>query len=344
VKELKSYYKGKSVLVTGGAGSIGSEIVKKLLEFDPKVIRVLDINETGVFDLEQELHSEKLRPLIGDIRDKDRIRKAMENIDIVFHAAALKHVPLCEYNPFEAVKTNVVGTQNVLDAAINEGVGKFITISTDKAVNPTNVMGATKLLAERLTISANSYKGRRETVFSCVRFGNVLDSRGSVIPLFRKQIENGKPITVTNPEMTRFVMSIPKAVELILHVGKITRGEEIFILKMPSLRISHLAEAVIEEVGPVYGRKPGEITIKTIGRRAGEKIFEELMREDEAENAYENDDMFVILQKPLGAIDELNRDLLSKFKKAQMKKYSSNEQKLLTKDEIKQLLREVMKL
>ena len=156
---LKPTYKDKTLLVTGGAGSIGSELVRTLLNMGPKVVRVLDNNETGLFDLEQELRSEKIRLLVGDVRDRERLERAFEGVDIVFHAAALKHVPLCEFNPFDAVKTNVIGTQNALDAAIDEEVDRFIFISTDKAVNPTNVMGATKLLAERLTISANYYKG-----------------------------------------------------------------------------------------------------------------------------------------------------------------------------------------
>jgi len=173
-----------------------------------------------------------LRFLVGDVRDKERLQHAVENIDFAFHAAALKHVPLCEYNPFEAVKTNVLGTQNVIEVAMEGEVEKLITISTDKAVNPVNVMGATKLLAERLTISANYYKGLRKTAFSCVRFGNVLDSRGSVIPSFREQIRKGGPVTLTEPNMTRFVMSIPRAVDLVLKAAEIARGGEIFIFKM----------------------------------------------------------------------------------------------------------------
>ena len=188
---MESFYKDKVVLVTGGTGSIGSEIVKKVLEHSPKAVRVLDNNETSLFELEQELNSNKIRTLIGDIRDNERLMRALEGVDIVFHAGALKHVPLCEYNPFDAVKTNVIGTQNVLNAALDQNVDKVIVISTDKAVNPINVMGATKLLAERLTISANNYTGDKNTVFSCVRFGNVLDSRGSVVPLFKNQLKKG---------------------------------------------------------------------------------------------------------------------------------------------------------
>ena len=292
-----NFYRDKIILVTGGSGSIGSEIVRSLLELNPKIIRVLDNNETGLFELEQELNSDKIRTLIGDIRDKERLKRAFENVDIIFHAAALKHVPLCEYNPFDAVKTNVVGTQNVLNAALDMNVEKVIVISTDKTVNPVNVMGATKLLAERLTISANYYKGDKKTVFSCVRFGNVLDSRGSVVPIFKNQIKKGGPVTITDFEMTRFVMGIPQAVELILKAGIIAEGKEIFILKMPAVNILDLAKAMIEELGPLYGYKPEKIKIKIIGKRLGEKLFEELMNEDELNYVMDKGDLYILNSK-----------------------------------------------
>ena len=291
---MESFYKDKVVLVTGGTGSIGSQIVKKLLEHDPKAVRVLDNNETSLFELEQELNSDKIRILIGDIRDNERLMRALEGVDIVFHAGALKHVPLCEYNPFDAVKTNVIGTQNVLNAALDQNVDKVIVISTDKAVNPINVMGATKLLAERLTISANNYTGDKDTVFSCVRFGNVLDSRGSVVPLFKNQIKKGGPITITSPDMTRFIMGIPQAVQLILKAGEISKGKEIFILKMPALNIVDLAEVMIEEFAPLYGYKPKDIEIQIIGKRMGEKTYEELMTEDETLNAVDHGKLYII--------------------------------------------------
>ena len=250
---MNKFYKNKIILVTGGCGSIGREIVKKLIEYEPKSVRILDNNETGLFDLQKELNTRKIRPLVGDVRDSKRLKKAVEGVDIVFHAAALKHVPLCEYNPFEAVKTNIIGTENLIDACLEEEVEKVIFISTDKAVNPTNVMGATKLLAERFTVSSNYFKGLKKTALSCVRFGNVLNSRGSVIPLFEKQIKNGGPVTVTNPEMTRFIMDIPHAVELVLRTAEIAKGGEIFILKMPAIKIGDLAEASIEYYAPKYG-------------------------------------------------------------------------------------------
>ena len=331
--ETKNYFKDKTILVTGAAGSIGSEIAARALGLNPRIVRVLDNNETGLFDLEQELQSGKFRPLVGDIRDKERLKRAIEDVDVVFHAAALKHVPLCEYNPFEAVKTNVLGTQNLIDVAMEAGIEKLITISTDKAVNPINVMGATKLLAERLTISANYYRGARKTAFSCVRFGNVLDSRGSVVPLFKEQIRRGGPVMITDPDMTRFVMSIPKAADLVLRATEIAQGGEIFIFKMPALRIGDLAEAMIEELAPRYGYNPESSRVEISGKRAGEKIYEELMTEDEAMRASENDDMFIITEAAK------NRE----SKKMLANQYRYNRDAiLLTREEIKGLLRDVL--
>ena len=296
----ETFYHNKTVLVTGGAGSIGRELVKQLIRLETKSVRVFDNNETGVFDLEQELKSAKLRPLIGDIRDKERLERAMESVDIVFHAAALKHVPLCEFNPFDAIKTNIIGTQNVLNASLDNEVEKVIVISTDKAVNPSNVMGATKLLAERLTISTNLTKGTKKTVFSCVRFGNVLASRGSVIPLFKQQIARGQNVTVTKPEMTRFVMSIPKAINLILQSAELAKHGEIFILKMPALRIIDLAETMIDVYGPEFGYSKESISIDFLGERPGEKIHEELMSDIEVKHVYENENLLMVMPHNFG--------------------------------------------
>jgi UDP-N-acetylglucosamine 4,6-dehydratase len=328
---MVNIFRDKNILVTGGTGSIGSEIVKKVLQCEPKVVRVLSNDENCLFNLEQELQGySNLRFLVGDVRDKDRLQRAVENIDFVFHAAALKHVPLCEYNPFEAVRTNVLGTQNVIEAAMGEEVEKLITISTDKAVNPVNVMGATKLLAERLTISANYYKGFRKTAFSCVRFGNVLDSRGSVVPLFREQIEAGGPVTITDLDMTRFVMSIPRAVDLVLKAAEIARGGEIFIFKMRTLRIGDLAEAMIEELAPHYGYDPKSIRREVSGKRAGEKMYEELLTEDESINVSETEDMFIVTPAK-----KRRRNSVS------IKKYRSDRDAVfLTREEIREILKE----
>ena len=319
------------MLVTGGAGSIGSEIVKKVLEYNPKVVRVLDNNETALFELEEEVNSDNLRIFYGDIRDKERLKRAFDNVNIIFHAGAMKHVPLCEFNPFDAVKTNILGTENVLDVAIDKQVEKVIFVSTDKAVNPINVMGASKLLAERLTLSANYYAGAQNTVFSCVRFGNVLNSRGSVIPLFKNQIKNGGPVKITDKKMTRFIMAIPEAVKLILKAGEQAKGEEIFILKMQAANIMDLAEVVIEEVTKQYGYDPEEIEIEVIGKRIGEKLYEELMTQDESLYAVDDGELFI-----LNSNSEENMDNCFE--------YNSNTVKLLTKNEIKEIIKDVLRI
>lgn len=333
-------FKDKNILVTGGTGSIGSALVKKLLEFDPKVIRVFSNDENAQFELEQKLqdYSPSLRFLVGDVRDKERLQRATENIDVVFHAAALKHVPLCEYNPFEAIKTNVIGTQNLLEVAIDQDVEKVITISTDKAVNPANVMGATKLLAERLTIAANYYRGLGKTSFSCVRFGNVLASRGSVVQSFEKQIRNGGPVTLTHPHMVRFVMSMDNAIELVLKAAQIAEGEEIFIFKMPVLQIRNLTEVMIEKLAQKYGYKPKDIEVKVVGKRRGEKLYEELMTAEEAPNAYETEGMLVVLpQDPI--IPPHRRGL----KRVSLKTYSAKDAIELTKKQIEALVESFLK-
>ena len=324
---LNDFYKGKKVLVTGGSGSIGQKIVKELLNYDVDVVRVLDNNETALFDLEQDLDSSKIRTFVGDIRDYRRLERAFKDIDIIFHAAAYKHVPLCEYNPIDAVKTNVIGTQNIIDAAITCGVEKVILISTDKAVNPVNVMGATKLLAERLMISSNVYSGRGGTKFSCVRFGNVLNSRGSVIPVFKKQIKNGGPVTITDERMTRFIMHIHEAAKLILTAGSLSEGGEIFILKMPSVNVSDLAETMIEYYAPKYGFNVEDIDVKIIGKRVGEKLHEELMTPEELICAEDNNELFIIHEE----INENHPEFV----------YNSSEIKQLSKKEILKILHEI---
>ena len=324
---LNEFYKDKKVLVTGGCGSIGRKIVKELLNYDVDVIRVLDNNETGLFDLKQDLNSSKIRIFVGDIRDCKRLERAFKDLDIIFHAAAYKHVPLCEYNPSDAVKTNVIGTQNIIDASITCGVEKVVLISTDKAVNPINVMGATKLLAERLMISSNVYSGRDGTKFSCVRFGNVLNSRGSVIPIFKKQIKNGGPLTITDERMTRFIMHIHEAAKLILTAGILSNGGEIFILKMPSVKVPDLAEAMIEYYAPKYGFDIEDIDIEIIGKRIGEKLHEELMTPEEMIYAKEVDELFIIRNK----INEKHPEFV----------YNSSEIEQLTKEEIFNILKEI---
>jgi len=285
----------KQVLVTGGCGSIGSQITKRALDLGADTVRVLENDEAGLFELQQEVDdTERLRTLLGDVRDRDRLRLAVEDIDVIFHAAALKHVELNEYNPFEAVQTNVQGTQNLVRAALEEEVDSFVAISTDKASNPTSVMGATKLLSERLVIAANAYKGNRDTQFSCVRFGNVLGSSGSVIPLFFDQIKSGGPVTVTDPDMTRFFMPIEEAVDLVFSANNRMNGGEVFVLKMPTFDVQTLAETMIDGYAPAVDIDPETIEIEIIGPRPGERMHEKLVSEDELQTTVELSDMYVI--------------------------------------------------
>jgi UDP-N-acetylglucosamine 4,6-dehydratase/5-epimerase len=232
---------------------------------------------------------------VGDIRDRDRLVRAMDGIDTVFHCAALKHVESGEYNPFEATQTNVVGTQNVIDACLSAEVGTMILTSSDKAANPTSVMGASKLLAEKLVSAATNYRGEHPTRFASVRFGNVLGSRGSALELFFRQIAAGGPVTVTNPAMTRFVMTTDRAVELAVRAAEVAKGGEVFVFKMPVARLSDLVEAAVGIVAPAHGRDPGSIAMEPIDPRPGEKPYEELMTEDESTRARDIGEMFAVL-------------------------------------------------
>lgn len=338
-KKMENMFRNKKFLVTGGTGCIGSEIVRRLLEYKPKVVRIFSNDEDNTFRMMQEFgEAENRRFLIGDIRDKERVIRATEGIDIVYHAAALKHVPLCEYNPFEAIKTNVMGTQNVIEASLINNVEKMINISTDKAVNPANTMGATKLLTEKLTIDANFYKGPRRTIFSCVRFGNVLFSRGSVVPLFEEQIRQKKPITITDPDMTRFMMSISDTIDLVFKATLMVKGGEIFVLKMPVIRIGDLTDVIIEKYAKKYGYKKEDIKKKVTGSRPGEKMFEELMTETEAKNAFETDDMLIIT--PQLELSNIRYDVsdYQNARRSRLNQYISRNVKPLSKEKIKKLL------
>ncbi|OPG94967.1 hypothetical protein B2I21_29030 [Chryseobacterium mucoviscidosis] len=288
-------YKGKKILIIGGTGTIGSHLVRRLLEDEPDVIRIFSRDEHKQYEMAIELQafSQKLRFLIGDVRDQKRLSRAMEGIDYVFHLAAMKHVPSCEYNPFEAVQTNVIGTQNVIQAALENNVTKVLFTSTDKAISPTNTYGATKLTAERLISAAEYQKGSKKTVFSSVRFGNVMGSRGSVIPLFKKQILENRKITITDPDMLRYMMTPSQAIDLILRANERAIGGEVFVLKMPVIRIGDLAEILIDVVSKSY-HIDANIETYYIGLRPGEKRYEELMTLDEYAIAEEKEDMFVI--------------------------------------------------
>lgn len=335
---MPNEFEDKTILVTGGTGSIGSVIVQELLRYNPKRVRVFSRDETKQFELMHQLNNDpRVAWLIGDIRDKERLSLAMENIDIVFHAAALKHVFSCEINPFEAVKTNVLGTQNVIDCAFANGVDKVVGISTDKATDPSSVMGCTKLLAEKIMLASHHYKGFKKTRFCFVRFGNVLFARGSVIPLFIKQIKKGGPVTVTDERMERFVMSIKEAVNLIFKAAALMNDREIFILKMPSLNLIDLVSALINIYAPKYGYSSADIKIQKIGKKHGERIVEKLLTIEEAEYALDTDDMFIITPI-IGRDSALPIDFYPGAKKASVAEFTTVGQNKLTISEIEQIL------
>ncbi|MBW2990332.1 polysaccharide biosynthesis protein [Candidatus Woesearchaeota archaeon] len=335
---MENFYKGKDLMVTGGCGSIGKEIVLQLLKYKPKRLRVFDQSESGLFHLQEQLSSyDNIRCLVGNIRDKERLRRAVKGVDIIFHAAALKHVPLCEYNPYEAVQTNVIGTQNLIEVAREESVDRIIAISTDKAANPINTMGATKLLSEKLILTGAL--GVCKTIFSCVRFGNVLNSDGSVIPIFKRQIAKGGPVTITSREMTRYFMSMPKAVSLILKSAFLTKGGEIFILPMEALKITDLAEVMIEELAPKHGYDPKEIKFKDIGVRPGEKIHESLITKEEIEYLSKVEDLMVLSVSLISG--QTKKKKVKKDKNdANHLDYHSGNIPLLDKKQIRKILKE----
>ncbi len=276
----------KIMLVTGGTGSFGKHFTKTMLEkYHPKAIRIYSRDELKQHEMRQRFSDagdSPMRYFIGDVRDLDRLKRAMEGVDIVIHAAALKQVPSCEYNPLEAVKTNIHGAQNVIDAAIDTGVEKVVALSSDKAVNPVNLYGATKLCADKIFINGNSYSGPRGTRFSCVRYGNVIGSRGSVIPLFKEQRKTGK-MTITDKRMTRFWITLDQAVELVISALDHMKGGEIFVPKIPSMKIVDLAKAVAPEC-----------EIEVVGIRPGEKLHEVLITEEDGRNTIAYNGMYVI--------------------------------------------------
>lgn len=271
-------------MLTGGTGSFGNAFVERVLRTWPDaVVRVFSRDELKQSEMRARFGEQQLRYLIGDVKDRDRLYRASQGADIVVHAAAMKQVPACEYNPFEAVQTNVLGAQNVVDAAIDASVRRVVALSTDKAVNPVNLYGATKLCAEKIVVQGNAYAAHSNATMSCVRYGNVVGSRGSVVPLFRQQAAAGR-LTITDERMTRFWITLPQAVDLVLYALANMAGGEVYIPKIPSMRVVDLAEAMA----------PG-VPCETIGIRPGEKIHEVLLTADESRHAVEVDDVYVLL-------------------------------------------------
>jgi len=307
---MKTSFKDKRILITGACGTVGAELVRQLLDderYSPGEVIGIDNNETELFFLDQNyLADNRARFYLADIRDRDELSRRMRGIDIVFHAAAYKHVILCERSPEQAVQTNINGVQNIIAAASANDVGQVIFTSSDKAVNPTNVMGTSKLMGERLMTAANSHKRSNGPIFASTRFGNVLGSNGSVVPIFHNQIARGGPVTLTDPEMTRFVMSIEDSVRLVIDSAEIARGGEVFITKMPVVRIEDLALAMIEKLAPRYGHRPEEIKIDVIGLKPGEKLYEELMSDEEMRRSLELPRYFAVLPAFRGVYHDID--------------------------------------
>jgi UDP-N-acetylglucosamine 4,6-dehydratase/5-epimerase len=277
-------FNNKTILVTGGTGSFGKKFISKVLEQDVKKVIVFSRDELKQYEMAQEYTDPRIRFFIGDVRDKDRLYRAFDGVDIVIHAAALKHVGACEYNPFEAVKTNIHGAQNIIEAAIDRGVEKVIALSTDKAASPINLYGATKLASDKLFVAGNSYAGNKVTRFSVVRYGNVVGSRGSVVPFFKKLKAEGEiQLPITDERMTRFWITLEQGVQFVIDNLQRMKGGEIFIPKIPSMKVVDLAEAIAPEC-----------EIKIVGIRPGEKLHEAMINEDDARQTLEYDTYYVI--------------------------------------------------
>lgn len=279
-----SVIEGKTILLTGGTGSFGQKFTELILkEHNPKSIRIYSRGEQMQYEMEKKFHDDRLRFFIGDVRDRNRLYRAMNGVDIVIHAAALKQVPACEYNPIEAIKTNVDGTVNLIDAAIDTSIDRVLFISTDKAVHPVNLYGATKMVAEKMIIQGNTYVGgEKKTRFSCVRYGNVIGSRGSVVPLFFEQKKSGT-ITLTDKRMTRFWLTLEQGIRFVIGCLDRMQGGEIFIPKIPSMKLVELGKTIAPKA-----------KIQIIGIRPGEKLHEILITEDESRHSKEYDTFFVI--------------------------------------------------
>lgn len=327
---MKKLFSGKRILVTGGTGSFGHQIVDRLMKENPAEIRIFSRDEKKQYDMQFEYYgNNKLRFIVGDVRNKESLITAMRGVDIVFHAAALKQVPSCEYNPYEAVKTNAIGAENVIEAALFHNVEKVIAISTDKAVEPVNVMGMTKAIQERLITSANVNRDGRRTIFACVRYGNVLGSRGSVIPVFRNQIDNNQNLTLTDNAMTRFILTLDNAIDLVFKSVEYALGGEIFVLKIPAHTVTELAEVMIEASGK-------KLKIIETGIRPGEKIHETLVSPTESIRTIEKENLYIILPQVL--IKEVEKKYRNYHNK-NLYRFSSDTAARLTKPQIKAMLK-----
>ena len=294
-------FEGRNVLITGACGTVGKELTQQVVAAKAKRVVCLDNNESELFFLQQEYgNNPQVSSFLVDIRDPESLKQRIQGIDVVLHSAALKHVGLCEDSPIQAVRTNIDGTQNVIDAALANDVERVIFTSSDKAVNPTNVMGTSKLMGERLMTAASLNNMGNRTIFASTRFGNVLGSRGSVVPLFKRQIEQGGPVTLTDREMTRFIMTLEEAVSLVLKSAMIATGGEVFVTKMPIANIGDIAHHMIDVLAPNQ-----DMEITEIGAKPGEKMYEELINDEEVRRTYEIEDFFVVLPAFSGNHEDL---------------------------------------
>lgn len=326
--KIQKEFKGKTILITGGTGSVGLGLAKQLIGCNPFAIRILSNDENSIFEAKRNLPKNNVFTyMVGDIRDKDRLKLAIRDVDIVFHAAAMKHVDICEQNPIDVVKTNVIGTSNIIESSLLENISKFIFISTDKATNPMSTLGASKLLAERLTLDASSYKGTAKTVFGIVRFGNVMGSRGSVFQIFLNQIRNKKSLTVTDIHMTRFIMSISQAAAMILKVTTITKDKETYVLKMPSIKIKDLAQGMIDVCEKKFGKNNSLINFSKA--REGERLHEFLVSYNELAYCHDIGDMYKISEK-------------KNSKPLSINKFSSETTPKLSKKELHIIIKELL--
>lgn len=338
---MKNIFRDQAILITGAAGSVGKELVRQLMAFSPAEIRLLDNNESELF-----LMAEKYGPhphiiaYLGDVRDFHKISAVAHGCDIIFHCAAFKHVFFSEYNPFEAVQTNIMGTKNVVEASLDKGVKKVIFTSSDKAVNPTSVMGTSKLMGERLVSAANIVKQNQDGKqrLSSVRFGNVVGSRGSVFHVFHDQIRKGGPVTVTDPAMTRFIMSLERAAQLVLEGAILARGGEVLVTKMQVVSIMDLAQVMIDLLAPVYGFEPAAVPVSIIGAKPGEKIYEELMSLEEVKRSVELENMYVVSPAFRGLYRNIDYHYPGSTGQPVERPYHSGQEAPISKEEIKQFL------
>lgn len=332
-------FKGARCVVTGAGGTVGKELCKQLIELGASEIRALDNSETALWNLENEIPPGVLRCFLVDICKEDHIKRYFHETDFVFHAAALKHVPFCEKQPHAAIETNVRGVEAVINAAIHCRVKRVLFTSSDKAVNSTNLMGATKFVGERMITAANNLVSKDNgTRFASTRFGNVAMSNGSVIPRFVHQIENGLPLTVTERDMTRFMMSIEDSVSLVIKSMALMQGGEVFVTQMPVVRIGDLADVLVEQLAPLHGHEPGAYPVEIIGVRAGEKFYEELTTDEEIPRSWEIGDLIVVLPAFRNIYGYIDYSWYEREGVRMKKVYHSHHEPCLSCGEIKEFL------